>query len=153
MADRTSRDQGTRTSAQRTPTWQPPNLLPDPNPKDGVEYRWVRTATLGQSDATNVSTRFREGWEPVPAEDVPEVQIVPDRNSKFPGMVEVGGLLLCRNSTENVQARNQYYENMSQRQLRAADQQLMKENDPRMPLQVERRTHVSFGSGRPQPVK
>jgi hypothetical protein len=150
MANRTPRENETRSSAERPNFWQPPNLLPDPNPKEGVVYRWIRTATLGQSDSPNVSTRFREGWEPVPAADVPELQLVPDKNSRFPGNVEVGGLLLCRNSVENVEARNEYYRNLARQQIEAADNQLMRENDPRMPLHVERNSQVSFGSGRPR---
>ena len=30
-----------------------------------------RAETLGQEDRTNVSKRFREGWEPVKPEEVP----------------------------------------------------------------------------------
>ena len=151
MADRTPRDNTTRAKEQRAMAWKPPNLLPDPNPRDGIVFRWIRTATLGQSDSPNVSTRFREGWEPVPAEDVPEVQLVPDRNSRFPGMVEVGGLLLCRNTVENSEARRRHYEQVAQNQVKAADAQLMRENDPRMPLhQPQRTTSVTFGSGKPR---
>lgn len=147
MVDRVPREAGTRASAERPVTWQPPNLLPDPNPKEGVRYRWIRTATLGQSDLPNVSTRFREGWEPVPAADVPEIQMVADKNSRYPDGVEVGGLLLCRNSVENTQARKDYYERVSQNQIKAADQALMRENDPRMPLsQPQRSSTVTFGS-------
>ncbi len=147
MADRSPRDTGMRASNTRPVTWQPPNLLPDPNPKEGVVYRWIRTATLGQSDSPNISTRFREGWEPVPAADVPEVQMVSDKNSRFPDNVEVGGLLLCRNSVENTQARKAYYENVAKNQIAAADQALMRENDPRMPLSTPQRSStVTFGS-------
>lgn len=148
MVDRTSRDQNARANAQRRGSWKPPNLLPDPNPKDGVVYRWIRTATLGNTDATNVSTRMREGWEPVPAEDVPELQIMVDKNTRFPGNVEVGGLLLCRNSVENSEDRRRYYESVAQNQIRAADQALMRESDPRMPIhRPDRRSHTTWGSG------
>jgi hypothetical protein len=148
MADRTPREASTRANTQRTATWQPPNLLPDPNPREGVVYRWIRTATLGQADAPNVSTRFREGWEPVPAEDVPEIQMVSDKNSRFPGNVEVGGLLLCRNSVENSESRRRYYEGIAANQIKAADQALMRERDARMPMHVDRQTQVTFGSQR-----
>lgn len=150
MANRTPRETETRSATERTHFWKPPNLLPDPNPKEGVVYRWIRTSTLGQSDSPNVSTRFREGWEAVPVEDVPELQLVPDKNSRFPGNVEVGGLLLCRNSVENVEARDAYYRDLAARQIEAADNALMKERDPRMPMHVERSSSVSFGSGRPR---
>ena len=150
MADRTPRELATRANSERTKHWQPPNLLPDPNPKPGVVYRWIRTASLGQSDGTNVSTRFREGWEPVPAEEVPEVAMLSDKNSKFPGNVEVGGLLLCRNSQENMDARNRWHEQRAEAQLRGAENDFLRERDPRMPQHVQNRTTVSFGSGRPR---
>lgn len=148
MADRSSRETNARANTQRPTSWKPPNLLPDPNPREGVVYRWVRTSTMGISDATNVSTRMREGWEPVPAEEVPELQIMSDKNSRFPGNVEVGGLLLCRNSVENSNDRRRYYEGVAQNQIRAMDQALMRESDPRMPLhQPSRRSTTTWGNG------
>jgi hypothetical protein len=80
-------------------------MLPTPEPREGIEYRWIRTATLGQSDNTNVSSKFREGWTPVRKEDHPNLQVVSDIDSRFTDNIEVGGLLLCQNSTENMQAR------------------------------------------------
>ena len=149
MANRTPRGTETREAAQRVTGWTSPNLLPDPYPREGVVYRWVRTSTLGNSDSPNVSTRFREGWEPVPEEDVPELKLVMDRNTRFPGNVEVGGLLLCRNSAENMDARKRHFDNVAANQLRAADNALLKENDPRMPIHApQRSSSVTFGGSR-----
>ena len=102
MSNRNSRTTETRESGQRKVSWQRPSMLPVPEPKPGIEYRWIRTSTLGQSDNTNVSSRFREGWTPVRAEDHPNLQVVSDIDSRFTDNIEVGGLLLCQNSTENV---------------------------------------------------
>ena len=88
-------------------------MLPDPEPRDGVEYRWVRTSTLGESDNKNVSSKFREGWTPVKAEDHPELQVLPDIDSRFEGNVEVGGLLLCENSAEYVESRREAHTEMN----------------------------------------
>ena len=33
--------------------------------KTGYAFKWVRVSTQGQVDATNVSSKLREGWEPV----------------------------------------------------------------------------------------
>ena len=57
--DRESRETTTRDSEKRKATWQRPSALPDPAPQEGVEYRWIRTSALGQSDMTNVSSKFR----------------------------------------------------------------------------------------------
>jgi len=54
-----------RATAVRKKTWQPPNLLPDPNPSDEWDYHWVRVATLGDPDIPNVSVRqIRSGVDP-----------------------------------------------------------------------------------------
>ena len=50
-----------------------PETLPSPTPEPGYAYRWIRTSTQGQVDATNVSSKLREGWEPVKAVDHPEI--------------------------------------------------------------------------------
>jgi hypothetical protein len=62
MSDRTPRSNDSRDKAERKKSWQRPTMLPDPEPREGVSYRWVRTSTLGQNDNTNVSSKFREGW-------------------------------------------------------------------------------------------
>ena len=61
MANRDPRTIETRESTERKVTWKRANSLPDPDPQEGVEFRWIRTSTLGQSDNTNVSSKFREG--------------------------------------------------------------------------------------------
>jgi len=144
MADRNDRNTETRETKERKVTWNRPSALPDPNPTEGVEYRWIRTASLGQSDMTNVSSKMREGWEPVKAEDHPELKIMSDVDSKFKGNVEVGGLLLCKNSTENMEARRDYQKEQANSQMQAVDNSFMKESDPRMPvLRPEKSTRTS----------
>ena len=144
MVNRDSRTEDTREKSERKVTWQRPSALPDPTPQDGVEFRWIRTSALGQSDMTNVSSKFREGWEPVKLEDHPELKIMSDVDSKFKGNVEVGGLLLCKNSTENMEARRDYQTDQAKSQMQAVDNSFMKESDPRMPvLRPEKSTRTS----------
>jgi len=144
MANRESRTEDTREKSERKVTWKRPSALPDPTPQDGVEYRWIRTASLGQSDMTNVSSKFREGWEPVKLEDHPELKIMSDVDSRFKGNVEVGGLLLCKNSKENMDARRDYQSDQAKSQMQAVDNSFMKESDPRMPvLRPEKSTRTS----------
>ena len=145
--ERKPRETETRDSVEREKSWEPPQVLPDPKPQDGYVFRWIRTAILGNVDNVNASKRFREGWEPVRAEDHPELMLETDRDSKFKGNIEVGGLLLCKTSKENVDARNQYYAEMSKRQIDSVDHNYMRESDPRMPKLNESRSSVSFGGG------
>lgn len=132
MADRTPREQETRASEARIPAWAPSNTLPDPHQRPGTRFRWIRTSAGNMADPTNVSRRLREGWVPVKAEDHPELQIMTDRDSRFPNSVEVGGLLLCATSTDQVQARTEYYKRQTVAQMQAVDAQLMAEQDPRL---------------------
>lgn len=144
MADaRTPRDLVTREKTARY-VYTPPSTLPDPTPEPGWTYRWIATHVLGASVSTNVSQRFREGWVPVKAEDHPELQLAANAS----GNVEVGGLMLCKIPTERAEARRQYFENLTALQGRSVDENLMRENDPRMPLFNEKSTEVSFGRGK-----
>jgi len=146
MTNRTSRSTETRDESKRKVSWQRPSMLPTPEPREGIEYRWIRTATLGQSDNTNVSSKFREGWTPVRKEDHPNLQVVSDIDSRFTDNIEVGGLLLCQNSTENVQARRDAQNAQAESQMQAVDNSYLRNSDPRMPvLNPERSTRSSFG--------
>ena len=145
---RQGRDLSTRESAERPKQWMPPQLLPDPNPESGYAFRWIRIASLGKDDATNISGKLREGWEPVRASDHPEIRMFgSDSNAKFPDSVQVGGLLLCKTPVELTEQRNAYYRNQAEAQMQSVDNTYMRENDPRMPMFKERKSTVTFGKG------
>ena len=118
-----------------------------PNPQDGWEFRYIRTASLGNADTKNVSMRFREGWEPVVAEDYPELQIQSDIGSRWPEGVEIGGLLLCKIPSETVKAREAYHENKANRQLQSVNQGFMNDQDPRMPKYNDSKSRTQFRKG------
>jgi hypothetical protein len=71
MAERTPRELETRAKFERPKQWMAPELLPTPNPEPGYAFRWIRTAILGKTDPSNVSSKLREGWEPVKASEHP----------------------------------------------------------------------------------
>jgi len=149
-APREPRELESRENEIRAQSWEPASILPDPNPQDGWVFRWIRTSMVGSPDNTNVSKRFREGWEPVRAEDHPELQIMSDHKSEWgaKGGIEVGGLLLCKAPEESVEQRREYYKSHAESQMQAVDNNYMRENDPRMPvLAPDRKTHVVFGGG------
>ena len=60
----------------------------------------------------------------------------------------VGGLMLCKTPTELVAERNEYFNGQANSQMKAVDNNLMRENDPRMPLFNDRKSKVTFGSGK-----
>jgi hypothetical protein len=145
MANRIDRELQSRERESRArATYIPPQQLPDPEAQSGYAFRWVRTALAGQSDARNVSVRRREGWEPVRAEDHPELMLSLDANSQASGNVEIGGLMLCKAPIEQAEARQAHYEELSKQQMQSVDNNFMRENDPRMPLFSEKRSEVTF---------
>ena len=139
---RTNRELETREKNARRRSWQRPELLPTPNPEPGYEFRWIRVSTLGTADPMNVSSKFREGWEPVKASDHPEIQMLVVENDKFKDNVVIGGLMLCKTPTELVEDRNAYYQQQTDAQMSAVDNNFMRESDPRMPLFKERQSTV-----------
>lgn len=141
MVDRTPREQETRAVAERKRSWTPPSLLPTPNKEEGFSYRWIRKSILGQMDDRNMMAKQDEGWVPIKREDHPELQ----HSGKSTGLVEIGGLVLCKTPTEFVEQRNEYYRKQTDAQTAAVDSNLMKENDPRMPLFSERKSTTSRG--------
>ena len=148
MAERNPRELDTRAKAERPKQWMPPQLLPDPNPEEGYAFRWIRVSTLGTNDPMNVSSKLREGWEPVKASEHPEVQLMNvGEKSRFPDSIEIGGLILCKTPVEFTQQRDAYYQQQTDSQMQSVDNNFMRESDARMPLFKERRSEVKFGRG------
>ena len=145
--NRINRELESREKTVRRKSWQRPETLPSPTPEDGWSYRWIRVSTQGNTDATNVSSKLREGWEPVKAADHPEITLVTIENERFADNVVIGGLMLCKAPTELVEERNDYYQTQTRSQMNAVDNNLRRENDPRMPLFNDRKTKVTFGNG------
>jgi hypothetical protein len=146
--NRTPRNIETRDNSERPKQWAPPELLPEPDKQPGYAYRWIRVSTLNNADPRNISAKMREGWEPVTLAEQPKFQLLADPNSRFKDNIEVGGLLLCKTPIEFVEQRNAHYQRQTDNQIEAVDNNLMRQNDPRMPLFNERKTEVSFGKGK-----
>jgi len=144
---RDDRDLASRIAAERPKQWAPPTLLPDPKPQPGWAYRWIRMSVNGQNDPTNISAKFREGWEPVRASDHPEVHVYSDMEGRFKDNIVVGGLMLCKTPVEFVQQRDAYMQKQTDGQINSVDNSFMRESNPKMPLFNERRSTVSFGKG------
>lgn len=149
--ERTSRSQTTRVTETRVAnTWKPANDLPNPDPRPGWGHRWIRTSMANVADHRSMSTALREGWEPVRAADYPEINLYFDSRSAGDspnGNIELGGLILCRRPEEINRQRDKHYQDMTAQQAFAVDNNVMRENDARMPLFSEKQSKVSFGRG------
>ena len=146
--ERTPRELGTRDKVERPKRWLPASTLPVPDRQPGYSYRWVRVASMGEPDARNLSSKMREGWEPVQVEEQPQFSLLVDRDSKFQGKIEIGGLLLCKCPTDLMDQRREYFSGKNRAQIESVDNNFMRENDARMPLFREKRSTTSFGKGK-----
>ena len=140
------RETETRDTEKRETPWKPAPLLPSPNPREGLDFRYVRVSMRGEADNVNASQAFRDGWEPVLSADYPELKVMSDRGSDYPDNVVVGGLLLCARPTELGERISAHREREVMSQMEAVDRNYFREQDPRMPmLQPERKSRVTFG--------
>lgn len=158
IVDRTSRDAVSRDASvrgmqTRNPEefrkleWRPADALPMPKAPPGVHYRYVRKSIRAEQDVNNFGRYMREGWVTVPLSEHPELETSVEPSARNSNLIQIGDLILCKISEEVVRARNEYYQAMNSRQMEAVDKNLMRENDPRMPLFSQRETKVSFGKG------
>lgn len=144
---RKPRELDTREITERPKQWMAPELLPEPDRMPGYVYRWIRVSTLNNADPRNISSKLREGWEPVALEEQPKFQLLADPASRFKDNIEVGGLLLCKVPVEFMEQRNEYFAKQTQAQTDAVDANLMRQSDPRMPIFKERNSSTTFGKG------
>jgi hypothetical protein len=145
--NRLTRELEARTQQERPKQWAPAELLPEPDKQPGFAYRWIRVSTMDKADPRNLSSKLREGWEPVKVSEQPKFQLLIDPDSRFKDNIEIGGLVLCKTPKELVDQRNKYYEDQTQAQTTAIDNSFMRESDSRMPLFAERKSSTSFGKG------
>jgi hypothetical protein len=147
MADtRIPREVSNRQQDERPKAWTPPELLPEPDKQAGYAYRWIRTSMMNAADPRNVSSKLREGWEPVTIEEQPKFRLLADPDSRFKGSIEIGGLLLCKAPEEMVEQRAKYEADQTAAQADAVDNSFMRQNDARMPLFSEKKSTVTFGN-------
>ena len=145
---KTPRASQTRTAEKRPTTWTPPSSLDAPRPKDGFKHRWIRLEILGQDDTKNVSNKLRSGWELVRADEYPD-KVYPElKDGKYSGVIGVGGLVLARIPEEIVKSRSEYFKKITQDRINSIDADLMKEQRPGMPINIDRQSRVTFGGGR-----
>jgi hypothetical protein len=147
--NRLERELDDRPDWDREEAWVEPDTLPMPNDRPGWHHRYIRISMAGESDPRNISSKLREGYEPVKAEEYPELKMHATRDGAFKGGIEVGGLLLCRIPKEKIASRAKKHEDKNKLIVESVDNNYLRDRDTRsnMALLVEKRSNVSFGSG------
>jgi hypothetical protein len=149
---KTSRTSESREKLLRKKDWSPPSSLDAPAAPQGYAHRWIRTATQGFEDTGNVSKKLREGWEFVKAEtilsEIGENDYPVISEGKHAGLIGIGGLVLARIPEEILKSRAEYFAKITQDRTDAIDRDLMKEQHPDMPINIDRQSRVTFGGSR-----
>ena len=142
---KTSRASQTRDKIEVKKVWTPPNSLDAPPAPTGYRHQWIRAEILGQSDAKNVASSLREGWELVRADEYPDSDYPQLKDGKYAGVIGVGGLVLARIPEEIAKSREAYFAQQTKDRDDAVNNDLMKEQHSSMPINSERQTRVTFG--------
>tara|TARA_R100001015_G_C4606040_1_gene161099 strand:+ start:196 stop:672 length:477 start_codon:yes stop_codon:yes gene_type:complete len=150
--DRTSRQSNSREQSTRAKSWTLPSSLDAPAAPKGFIHRWIRTEVAGFEDTSNVSKKLREGYEFVRADEykdeITEKAYPVIAKGEYQGCIGIGGLVLARIPEEVLKQRSEYFARMTQDQINAVDNDLMKEQNPAMPINIDRQSRVTFGGGR-----
>ena len=142
---KTSRASQTRVKETKKQVWTPPSSLDAPPAPDGFHHRWIRAETMGFDDTKNMSAMLRSGYELVRADQYPDTEYPAINDGKYKGVIGVGGLLLARISLELVQSRKEYFDKLTKEKDEAIKNDLMKEQHPGMPIDIDRQSRVTFG--------
>ena len=140
-----SRAAETRSKTERPKEYKPPSSLDAPPAPDGFRHRWIRAESLGFNDTKNIHGRLRSGYELVRADEYDDGDSYPIvMDGKYAGVIGVGGLLLARIPEELAQSRVAYQNRQTEGQDEAVENDLLKDQDKRMPMKFER-SSKNFG--------
>ena len=142
---KTSRANQTRSKSERPKVWVPPSSLDAPPAPKGFRHRWIRAESVGFDDTKNISGKLRSGWELVRADEYEGSDYPVVKDGKYAGVIGVGGLLLARIPEELAKQRTEYFRKQTEARDEAVDNDLMREQHPSMPINIDRQTRVTFG--------
>ena len=142
---KTSRAAVTRSKTERPKVYKPPSSLDAPPAPDGFRHRWIRAESVGFQDSKNIFGRLREGYELVRADEYKDSDYPVVTDGKYAGVIGVGGLLLARIPEELATARSSYQKTLSEGQDEAIENDLLKDQDRRMPIKIDRSSKHTFG--------
>ena len=143
--NKTSRAAVTRSKTERPKEYKPPSSLDTPPAPDGFRHRWIRAESMGFNDTKNIHGRLRSGYELVRADEYDTDQYPTVLDGKYAGVIGVGGLLLARIPEELAQSRMDYQRRQTEGQDESVETDLLRDQDKRMPIKIDRNSKHTFG--------
>ncbi|MBC8149807.1 MAG: hypothetical protein H8E97_00800 [Bacteroidetes bacterium] len=126
-----------RSKTERPKEYKPPSSLDAPPAPDGFRHRWIRAESMGFNDTKSIHGRLRSGYELVRADEYDSESYPVVMDGKYAGVIGVGGLLLARIPEELAQSRVAYQQRQTEGQNEALENDLLKDQDKRMPMKYE----------------
>jgi hypothetical protein len=126
-----------RSKTERPKEYKPPSSLDAPPAPDGFRHRWIRAESMGFNDTKSIHGRLRSGYELVRADEYDSESYPTVIDGKYAGVIGVGGLLLARIPEELAQSRVAYQQRQTEGQNEALENDLLKDQDKRMPMKYE----------------
>jgi hypothetical protein len=126
-----------RSKTERPKEYKPPSSLDAPPAPDGFRHRWIRAESMGFNDTKSIHGRLRSGYELVRADEYDSDSYPTVLDGKYAGVIGVGGLLLARIPEELAQSRVAYQQRQTEGQNEALENDLLKDQDKRMPMKYE----------------
>ena len=142
---KTSRAAVTRSKTETPKEYKPPSSLDAPPAPDGFRHRWIRAESMGFNDTKNIHGRLRSGYELVRADEYDSEQYPVVLDGKYAGVIGVGGLLLARIPEELAQSRMDYQQRQTEVQDGSVETDLLRDQDKRMPIKIDRNSKHTFG--------
>lgn len=142
------RESLSRETKERKKVWKPRNRQQHLIAPEGYKYRYVRRQVKGLGEDTeNILGRMEEGYIPVTPDEikgqVENVRVLEE--GKIAGTVVAGDSILMKIPQELADQRTEYYRQKVKQMEKAIDNDLMKENNPKMPISKSRNTRVEVG--------
>tara|TARA_R110000764_G_scaffold179541_1_gene265611 strand:+ start:48 stop:524 length:477 start_codon:yes stop_codon:yes gene_type:complete len=150
---KTSRNVETREEQSKEYTYEEPNLLDIPDSvadrfkSQDLALRWIRISLKGEDDYKNVGRKTQQGYEFVRPEEVPEMlhtSLVIDKG-RYENCVVRGDVALAKIAKGQAEARNKYYQEKTDGMMDAVNQQLMSNNDSKMPISNNSKSKTTVG--------
>lgn len=121
-----------------------PSSLDAPDPREGMEQRWVRCSVRGEADPRNLNRKHREGWRPRDPSTLPEDwQVFAIHANKSDGYIQVDDLVLMEISAEVLAQRKKETEQATRLQMVSVDHDLERSQMPGLPIHKEHKSSVS----------